>query len=162
MTLEQCSNCKHTHTYEVCFCSDLQVVLRGCLDKLYEPGYLQFPAPDSSGSYSDVCDQQRQSSSGIGETVTDTCICTNSYCNGSPGFGPTSFTFLIGVLSISLLLQAYLDRICKRRNTIWKHLIMATAIECCAFSFVHFLGNLIICHSNLCLFTLCLRNPFST
>ena len=41
--------------------SGLQVVLRGCLNKLYNPGYLGFPLPDSvSGSYRDVCDVQRQ------------------------------------------------------------------------------------------------------
>jgi hypothetical protein len=94
--------------FVLCFCpADLKMVIRGCLDRIYNPMSFGLPLPDANfGSYSDNCDRQRGSPNDRDDLITDTCICTSAFCNRSASLG--SVPSALGLCGIFLWFRNFL------------------------------------------------------
>uniref|UniRef100_A0A915BLD6 FHA domain-containing protein n=1 Tax=Parascaris univalens TaxID=6257 RepID=A0A915BLD6_PARUN len=94
-TVEPCSSA----CLKVISCNrELRIVLRGCLTVIYP----QIPTAQLKSHSEDFsqCDTQRQKNDDVGEIVTQTCLCTPSFCNSVSEIPHSITNFIVMFIAV--------------------------------------------------------------
>ncbi|KHN88065.1 hypothetical protein Tcan_08918 [Toxocara canis] len=82
----------------------LRIVLRGCLTTIY-PQLSSDHLESNSDDFSE-CDIKKQQTGEVGEIVTQTCLCTPSFCNSSPVISYDIFTTCTFMFIVALTIRS--------------------------------------------------------
>jgi len=79
----------------------LRIVLRGCLTSIYRqlPTQMLHDYVANRNSISS-CDEMRQETDVIGDIVTETCLCSTSYCNSGWTIRTIDYRLLYGLIGL--------------------------------------------------------------